>query len=83
MTERTIANVLKANFRLKTVLGQKVSLHFHDVALTEVIRHIATVHGINIAMKTRCHRNRRPDSRSTGQHRRGWNHPEECIESVA
>ena len=31
-----------------------MSLHFHDVPLTEVIRHIATVHGINIAMKTRA-----------------------------
>ncbi|MCA9035180.1 MAG: hypothetical protein KDA91_08625, partial [Planctomycetaceae bacterium] len=32
-------------------LGQKVSLHFHDVPLSEVIRHIATNHGINIGIK--------------------------------
>ncbi|MEJ7590483.1 MAG: hypothetical protein WKF77_02975, partial [Planctomycetaceae bacterium] len=44
----------ESELQIETSLGQKVSLHFHDVPLTEVIRHIATVHGINIAMKTRA-----------------------------
>jgi general secretion pathway protein D len=44
----------ESELQIEKSLGQKVSLHFHDVALTEVIRHIATVHGINIAMKTRA-----------------------------
>ena len=44
----------ESELQIENSLGQKVSLHFHDVALTEVIRHIATVHGINIAMKTRA-----------------------------
>ena len=42
-----------SELQIEKSLGEKVSLHFHDVPLTEVIRHIATVHGINIAMKTR------------------------------
>ena len=44
----------ESELQIEKSLGQKVSLHFQDVALTEVIRHIATVHGINIAMKTRA-----------------------------
>ena len=40
--------------QIEKSLGQKVSLHFHDVPLAEVIRHIATVHGINIAVKSRA-----------------------------
>ena len=47
-------NRTESELQIETSLGQKVSLHFHDVPLTEVIRHIATVHGINIAMKTRA-----------------------------
>ncbi len=47
-------NRTESELQIEKSLGQKVSLHFHDVALTEVIRHIATVHGINIAMKTRA-----------------------------
>ncbi len=42
----------ESEMQIEKSLGQKVSLHFHDVPLTEVIRHIATVHGINIAMKS-------------------------------
>ncbi|HRA89874.1 MAG TPA: hypothetical protein PK992_17425, partial [Planctomycetaceae bacterium] len=42
-----------SELQIEKSLGEKVSLHFHDMPLTEVIRHIATVHGINIAMKTR------------------------------
>ncbi|MBL8812261.1 MAG: hypothetical protein JNM43_19000 [Planctomycetaceae bacterium] len=44
----------ESELQIEKSLGQKVSLHFHDVPLTEVIRHIATVHGINITMKTRA-----------------------------
>ncbi len=44
----------ESELQIENSLGQKVSLHFNDVPLTEVIRHIATVHGINIAMKTRA-----------------------------
>jgi general secretion pathway protein D len=44
----------ESELQIEKSLGEKVSLHFHDVALTEVIRHIATVHGINIAMQTRA-----------------------------
>ncbi|MDA1232867.1 MAG: hypothetical protein O2856_19025, partial [Planctomycetota bacterium] len=44
----------ESELQIESSLGQKVSLHFHDVPLTEVVRHIATVHGINIAMKTRA-----------------------------
>ncbi len=44
----------ESELQIEKSLGEKVSLHFHDVPLTEVIRHVATVHGINIAMQTRA-----------------------------
>ena len=43
-----------SELQIENSLGQKVSLHFHDVPLTDVIRQIAVAHGINITMKTRA-----------------------------
>ena len=47
-------NRTEMELQIEKSLEQKVALHFHEVELAEVIRHIATVHGINIAMKTRA-----------------------------
>jgi general secretion pathway protein D len=44
----------ESELRIEKSLSENVSLHFHDVPLTEVIRHIATIHGINVALKTRA-----------------------------
>ena len=44
----------ESELQIEKSLRQQVSLHFHDVPLSEVIRHIATVHGINIAVKSRA-----------------------------
>ena len=40
--------------KIEKSLSETVSLHFHNVPLTEIIRHIATTHGINIAMDKRA-----------------------------
>ena len=44
----------ESELQIENSLGQKVSLHFHDMPLTDVIRQIAVDHGINITMKTRA-----------------------------
>ncbi|MBL8817542.1 MAG: hypothetical protein JNL58_16070 [Planctomyces sp.] len=43
-----------SELQIEKSLNSKVSLHFHDVPLADVIRHISTVHGINISMDTRA-----------------------------
>lgn len=43
-----------SELRIEKSLNETISLHFHDVPLTEIIRHIATTHGINIIMDTRA-----------------------------
>ncbi|MFM7059534.1 MAG: hypothetical protein ACKO2P_21685, partial [Planctomycetota bacterium] len=44
----------ESELQIENSLGQKVSLHFQDMPLTDVIRQIAVDHGINITMKTRA-----------------------------
>jgi len=44
----------ESELQIEKSLGEKVSLHFHDMPLTDVIRQIAVDHGINITMKTRA-----------------------------
>ncbi|MCA9049572.1 MAG: hypothetical protein KDA89_12635, partial [Planctomycetaceae bacterium] len=43
-----------SELRIEKSLNETISLHFHDVPLTDIIRHIATTHGINIALDTRA-----------------------------
>ena len=40
--------------KIEQSLGETISLHFHDVPLTDIVRHIATTHGINIALDQRA-----------------------------
>ncbi|MCA9082401.1 MAG: hypothetical protein KDA81_00030 [Planctomycetaceae bacterium] len=44
----------ESELRIEKSLGETISLHFHDVPLTDIIRHIATTHGINITLDTRA-----------------------------
>ncbi|HIE98303.1 MAG TPA: hypothetical protein EYQ63_15175, partial [Fuerstia sp.] len=44
----------ESELRIEKSLGEVISLHFHDVPMTDIIRHIATTHGINIALDTRA-----------------------------
>ncbi|MDG1894330.1 MAG: hypothetical protein P8J37_05430 [Fuerstiella sp.] len=44
----------ESELRIEKSLREVISLHFHDVPLTDIIRHIATTHGINIALDTRA-----------------------------
>ncbi|MEY3456878.1 MAG: hypothetical protein RL215_35, partial [Planctomycetota bacterium] len=44
----------ESEIQIEQSLGQKVSLHFQDMPLTDVIRQIAFDHGISIVMKTRA-----------------------------
>jgi len=43
----------ESELKIEKSLGDKVSLHYKDTPLTEVVRQIALDHGINITMKTR------------------------------
>ncbi|MCA9058145.1 MAG: hypothetical protein KDA85_06580, partial [Planctomycetaceae bacterium] len=43
----------EAEVQIKRSLNEKVSLHFQETPLQEVIRHIAMTHGINITLDTR------------------------------
>ncbi|MCP4511290.1 MAG: hypothetical protein GY826_33390, partial [Fuerstiella sp.] len=47
-------NRTESELRIEKSLRETISLHFHDVPLTDIIRHIATTHGINIALDTRA-----------------------------
>ena len=40
--------------RIEKSLSEQISLHFHDTPLTEIIRHIAMTHSINIALDKRA-----------------------------
>ena len=44
----------ESELRIEKSLSETISLHFHAVPLTEIIRHIATTHGINIILDTRA-----------------------------
>lgn len=44
----------ESELKIEKSLAEVVSLHFHSVPLTDVIRHVATTHGINIALDTRA-----------------------------
>lgn len=44
----------ESELKIEKSLNEVVSLHFHSVPLTDVIRHVATTHGINIALDTRA-----------------------------
>ena len=43
-----------SELRIEKSLNSTISLHFHAVPLTDIIRHIATTHGINIILDTRA-----------------------------
>ncbi|MFY8058179.1 MAG: hypothetical protein ACOVRM_10585, partial [Planctomycetaceae bacterium] len=43
----------ESELKIEKSLGDKVSLHYKDTPLTDVVRQIALDHGINITMKTR------------------------------
>ena len=43
-------NLTESELQIQKSLREQVSLHFNDVALTDIIQHIATEHGINIVI---------------------------------
>ncbi|HIE98994.1 MAG TPA: hypothetical protein EYQ63_18830 [Fuerstia sp.] len=49
-----LRRLVESERKIENLLSRVVSLHFHNAPLTDVIRHIATTWGVNIALETQA-----------------------------